>query len=300
MVKFGELENLEIIGREGSDSVQVEVNPGHNEIVVLNRKDRGCSFNWTYYTSIVKEEEELLKNIKNTGKKNQIEYEGKKFDIFYYVLKNGNGYLWYFENETQTSTFDATFYFKLENLEIKREEDKNKERPPNECRVRIKPQEWMVLRLTVIDITKSWGYKYSYSFKLKEDIKNNEEQMMKIRSKGERKQLDYKGMDKTKESFDFYIYFQAEKYYWLFENKTKRRFKGTFSFSLKNLSIEVDEEDENKKQDDKQDIDKKKSKESKKKIKDKKTKKNKNTKEVKEDEKILENVKKGKAWLIIK
>lgn len=83
----------------------------------------------------------MLKTIKEKGKKSQIEYEGKAYDIFFYVLKNGNGYLWYFENETQTSTFDATFYFKLENLKLIRQDEKDKERPENEARVRIKPQE---------------------------------------------------------------------------------------------------------------------------------------------------------------
>lgn len=134
----------------------------------------------------------------------------------------------------------------------------------------------MVLKLAVLDITKSWGYKYSYSFKLKEDIKNNEEQMRKIRKEGQKKNLKYKGMDEDKESFDFYIFFQAEKYYWLFENKTTRRFKGTFSFSLKNLAIEVDEEEKELKE--KQDSEGNKGKEKKKKAKDQKNKKTKKNK----------------------
>lgn len=35
------------------------------------------------------------------------------------------------------------------------------------------------MKLMMKDLTKSWGYKYSYSFKCKEDIKNNEQLLTK-------------------------------------------------------------------------------------------------------------------------
>jgi len=54
LVKFGELENLELMAPYSGDSVQVEVPPKSHEIVVLNRTQRGCSFNCTYFTSLIK------------------------------------------------------------------------------------------------------------------------------------------------------------------------------------------------------------------------------------------------------
>jgi len=41
IVKFGELENLIIMPPYGGDSVEVKVKPGENEIILLNRQDRG-------------------------------------------------------------------------------------------------------------------------------------------------------------------------------------------------------------------------------------------------------------------
>lgn len=98
MVKFGELENLEIMAPYGGDSVEVEVAPGKNEIILFNRLDRGCSFNCTYYTTLIKPIEESLRKVKEEGKMNQIEYNNEKYDVFYYVYKDGSGYLWFFEN----------------------------------------------------------------------------------------------------------------------------------------------------------------------------------------------------------
>ena len=41
IVKFGELENLKIMEPYGGDSVEVKILPGENEIILLNRDDRG-------------------------------------------------------------------------------------------------------------------------------------------------------------------------------------------------------------------------------------------------------------------
>lgn len=160
-VKFGELENLKIMPPYGGDSVEVKVLPGQNELIVLNREDRGCSFNCTYYTTLIRPIEDSLREVKKTGKKNQIEYNGEKYDIFYYVYKDGSGYLWYFENESPSIFFEGTFYFKLENLEIEAEDAKS----DDEWKVRLKPGESSYVKLMMKDLTKSWGYKYSYSFK---------------------------------------------------------------------------------------------------------------------------------------
>jgi len=160
MVKFGELENLVIKGHQGN-SVQVEVGPGENHIFVLDRTDRGCSFNCTYYTTIVKSIEETLKLVKSNGKMNQIEYNKEKFDVFYWVYKDGSGYLWLFENHSTSVIFEGTFYFKLENLYIDHPDANDKP----EWKVKLKPGESSHVKLMMKDLTQSWGYKYSYSFK---------------------------------------------------------------------------------------------------------------------------------------
>lgn len=45
MVKFGELNNLQLMPPFSGDSVEVEVPPGGNQIICFDRLDRGCSFN---------------------------------------------------------------------------------------------------------------------------------------------------------------------------------------------------------------------------------------------------------------
>lgn len=161
VVKFGELENLQLMPPYEGDSVEVEVPPGKNKIAILNRLDRGCSFNCTYYTTFIKPIEDSLKQVKEKGKKNQIEYNNEKYDVYYYVYKDGSGYLWYFENQSPSIVFEGTFYFKLENLEIAHEDAKGN----NEWKVKLKPKKTSYVKLMMKDLTKSWGYKYSYSFK---------------------------------------------------------------------------------------------------------------------------------------
>ena len=232
MVKFGELNNLVIMERGGS-SVQVEVGPGENEIIVLDRTDRGCSFNCTYYTTIVKPIEESLIMVKEHGREYQIEYNHEKFDIFYYIYKDGSGYLWQFENRSNSLIFESTFYFKLENLFIDDEAAAGKD----EWKVKLKPGETSHMKLMMKDLTQSWGYKYSYSFKCKEDIKNNEQLLTKVKDKGTKKQISYRGKE---EEVYYYIYFANERYIWYYENLTKKKFRATFRFDLTNLKIELE------------------------------------------------------------
>eukprot|EP00343_Euplotes_focardii_P000425 CAMPEP_0205801662 /NCGR_PEP_ID=MMETSP0205-20121125/3708_1 /ASSEMBLY_ACC=CAM_ASM_000278 /TAXON_ID=36767 /ORGANISM="Euplotes focardii, Strain TN1" /LENGTH=301 /DNA_ID=CAMNT_0053066749 /DNA_START=77 /DNA_END=978 /DNA_ORIENTATION=- len=257
----------------GGDSVEVKVKPGENKIILLNRQDRGCSFNSTYYTTLIKPIDNTLSVIKTKGKKHQIEYNGEEYEVFYYVYKDGNGYLWYFENISDKSddqrsyTFDGTFYFKLENLEIDEVNEDNQEneksaeeefteksksaeedfteKSKSEYKIKLKPGETSYVKLSMKDLTKSWGYKYSYSFKLKEEIRNNDKLIEKVRKDGKKKQISYKD---EKVDVYYYIMFLNERYIWFYENMTEKKFKATFSFELMNLKIdngtEKEEEDE--------------------------------------------------------
>jgi len=84
--------------------------------------------------------------------------------------------------------------------------------------VRLKPGESSFLKLSMKDLTKSWGYKYSYSFKLKEEIHNNEKLIEKVK-KGKKKQISYKD---EKVDVYYYILFLNESYIWYYENLTQK------------------------------------------------------------------------------
>lgn len=62
----------------------------------------------------------------------------------------------------------------------------------------------------------------------------------KVKKKGLKKQISYKGHP---EEVYYYICFVNERYIWLYENLTGRKFKATFRFELMNLKIERDEEE---------------------------------------------------------
>lgn len=94
------------------------------------------------------------------------------------------------------------------------------------------------MKLMMEDLTKSWGYKYSYTFKCRENTENPEKLRGSIKAKGTKKQISYKG---KAEDVYYYISFINEKYYWLYENMTNRKFRATFRFELTNLKIEDEE-----------------------------------------------------------
>lgn len=48
-------------------------------------------------------------------------------------------------------------------------------------------------KLNMVDPTNAWGYKYSYSFKCNEVINDESELIKKVKAKGSKKQIVYKG-----------------------------------------------------------------------------------------------------------
>lgn len=62
------------------------------------------------------------------GKETQIKHrdehtgEMKLYDIHFYILNDGSGYLWMYINKTKTVHFDGTFQFRLDNMKIEGDE----------------------------------------------------------------------------------------------------------------------------------------------------------------------------------
>jgi len=105
----------------------------------------------------------------------------KVYDINFYILNDGSGYLWMFENKTKTVHFDGTFSFKLDNMVIEGDEG------AIEWWVKLAPGEWIFKWLKLVDLTNSWGYKYTYSFKCWEAITDEKNLIRKIKEKGKKK-----------------------------------------------------------------------------------------------------------------
>ncbi|CAI2386063.1 unnamed protein product [Moneuplotes crassus] len=241
IMKFSKLENLSLMPPYEGDSVEVKVYPGDKQIILFNRNDRACSCESIYHTTLVKPLSDTLERITEKGKKHQIEYNDEKYEVYYYVYKDGSGFCWYFvNNSNQLETclpyaFEGTFYFKLENLEI----DDDAHRDKQEWKVRLMPGETSSMKLLVKDITKSWGYKYSYSFKTKEIIKKNEKLREILLKNGTKRQITYRN---TKMDVYNYVYFSKDRYLWYYENLTNLKFKGIYRFQLTNLQIDKDQD----------------------------------------------------------
>jgi len=171
--------------------------------------------------------------IKTKGKKNQIEYQDKKYDVYFYIYKDGSGYVWQFENESSHKYFESTFFFKLDNLKIAPHNDPLNQgnEKDNEWKVNLGPGESSALHLIMVDLDKTWGYKYKYSFKCKND-KNL--LIDKIKQSGTKKQMILNG--KQVEVY-YYIFIMSDKYYCHYENLSGETFKGTFKFDFANSKI---------------------------------------------------------------
>lgn len=66
----------------------------------------------------------MYKDGKAVQIKHRDEYSGemKSYDIHFYILNDGSGYLWMYENKSKTVFFDGTFQFKLDNMKIEGDE----------------------------------------------------------------------------------------------------------------------------------------------------------------------------------
>ena len=125
-----------------------------------------------------------------------------------------------FENKTEKTFFDGTFYFKLDNMEIEGDPE------ATQWRVKLRPGRKIFKRLKMSDLTKSWGYSYKYQFKCREHIMDERTLIRKIKEKP-MKQITYHGVP---ENVYYWVRFIDERYYWYFQNDTDQHFRAKFNF----------------------------------------------------------------------
>lgn len=231
---FTDIQGLEAVDFPKKPSAKVEVGPGEHKLVLLDQLKKGYVLKCEYYTSIHQSTESLKDLVKVKGERKQIIFGDKPQQMYYYVLENGDGYTWMFENESESSIFDGTFHFTLKNLEIADSEEKSS------WKINLKPGKRIYMRMNTLDITKAWGYKCKLSFRISEDVSDERKLFQKLFDEGERHKCSLNG----KEIDIFYtILFINDMYVWYFENKSKQKFSGCFKFYLENLKAEDDEDD---------------------------------------------------------
>jgi len=91
----------------------------------------------------------MYKDGKSVQIKHWDEYTGemKIYEIFFYIMNDGSGYLWMFENRTQKTYFDGTYQFKLDNMKIEGDEG------AIEWRIKLGPGERIFKWLKMVDLT---------------------------------------------------------------------------------------------------------------------------------------------------
>lgn len=172
---------------------------------------------------------ELKEKVKEEGKKTQVEYKGEPLPIFHYILPY-NGYIWYYENNTEDKIYTASYDFTLTNLKIKGQEEDNK------LSIKLHPGDSIMHKLEIIDTAEAYGYKYAWSQRVTEVMPEDEESLKaKIKEKGERKGVTYadKPIDVA-----YYVLFLNEQFIWVWENKTDKVYEMTLEFNLTNLELE--------------------------------------------------------------
>jgi len=231
---FTDIRGLVAVDYPRKLSAHIEVGPGEQKLVLLDQLKKSYILKCEYYTSIHQSTESLKDLVKLKGERKQIIFGDKPQRMYYYVLDNGDGYTWMFENESESTIFDGTFHFTLTNLEIVDAEEKSS------WKIHLKPGKRIYMRMNTVDITKAWGYKCKLSFRITEDLSNEDKLLQKLWEEGERHKCSLNG----EEINVFYtILFINDMYVWYFENKSQQKFSGIFKFYLENLKAEDDDED---------------------------------------------------------
>jgi hypothetical protein len=175
-LNFDSLDGYSVDDSLSPSKIKVDVNPNWNRLILIKRHSDTSKFSVGFKSKIIHETNDLVKNIKKQGKKNQIKAYGKDYNIFFYILDHSDGYIFKYENLEKSTEFSATFKFELENLEIDEETSKIKRRKewakskendqPDSWKIHLKPGEEVIKRLKVINDYSKIGFRYDYTFKV--------------------------------------------------------------------------------------------------------------------------------------
>jgi hypothetical protein len=230
-VTFVEHSGVNIIGHDDS-IVNVEVPPGEQRIFILDQVSKKYSMKCAYFTSIHKPDRDVGKDIELKGEKKQIKFGDELHEIYYYVMETDDGYIWMFENKTDDIVFEGNFIYTLNNLKISESQEKS-----DQYKVTLQPGEKKYMRMIMVDVHQSWGYKCKIAFHCDQDISTDDKLIDKVIKHGEKQQVVNKG---TPIDVFYYIHFINDQYVWYFVNQSDRKFNATFKFSMLNLRLEGD------------------------------------------------------------
>lgn len=233
-INFTKLENLELMAPYSGTSAKIKVSAGKSKIILLRRLDRYCKYDVEYKTRFSFGEKKYLEEIYDKGKKIQVTYNKKPYDIWVYTMYGGSDFYFLMENHTDDKLCKAKFKLDLRNMH-------DIENPSlDSWVVDIYPGAKIVKKLSTTDSSKKSGVKYSYAFRVEEILQDESKIVKKVKEKGKKKQIQYNNQD-----YDIYFYasFFQKKYYFFYENNEKDKvFEGNYKFTTTNLQIMGDEQ----------------------------------------------------------
>ncbi|CAI2386825.1 unnamed protein product [Moneuplotes crassus] len=233
-INFSALDNLELAEPYSGTSAKIKVSAGKSKIVILKRLDRYCKYEVEYKTRFSFGEKKYLEEIYDKGKKIQVTFNKKPYDIFVYTMYGGSDFYFLMENHTDDKLCKAKFKLDLRNMhDIDNPSSKS-------WVVDIYPGAKIVKKLSTTDSSKKSGVKYSYAFKVEEVLNDENLIIEKVKQKGKKKQIQYNAENYN---INFYSSFFQKKFYFLYENNEEDKiFEGNYKFTKTNLKIVGDED----------------------------------------------------------
>lgn len=233
-INFTRLDNLELMAPYSGTSAKIKVSAGKSKIIILKRLDRYAKYDVEYKTRFSFGEKKYLEEIYDKGKKIQVTYNKKAFDIWIYTMYGGSDFYFLMENHTENQLCKAKFKLDLRNMH-------DIDNPSSDSWViDIYPGAKIVKKLSTTDSSKKSGVKYSYAFRVEEVLNEDTQIIDKIKEKGKKKQIQYNNEDYN---IFFYSSFFQKKFYFLYENNEEDKiFEGNYKFTKTNLQIVGDEQ----------------------------------------------------------
>ena len=115
-INFTKLENLELMPPYEGTSAKIKVSAGKSKIIILRRVDRYAKYDVEYKTRFSFGEKKYLEEIYDKGKKIQVTYNKKAYDIWIYTMYGGSDFYFLMENHTENQLCKAKFKLDLRNM----------------------------------------------------------------------------------------------------------------------------------------------------------------------------------------
>ena len=204
--------------------VDIRLNPNQDKIIILKKTGPMGKYSLDKITKLRFTKDKLLQLLKSNGTEKKLP-EG---DVSITKLNHDFGNVWKCKNNSTRTYFGAKFSFNLQNLKFDQDEDPNFD-------IELPPGEEIIKFLWKTSETQRSMYKYTYTPYFKDPRPlPDEEAAIEIKRSSEIHQLQNKN---ELIPVQYYTIYRNGWYYWYFINGSKREFNAHLEFTLNNLEL---------------------------------------------------------------